>query len=61
MMKIVVNEEECIGCGICSDMCPEDVLKVDEEEICRVVRPEDCTECKACEVNCEYEAIQCAD
>ena len=59
-MKVVINEELCIGCGICAEMCPENVLEVDpEEEVCKVVRPEDCIECEACSVNCEYEAVQC--
>ena len=59
-MKVIVNEDECIGCGICAEMCPEDVLEVDEEEeICIVARPDDCIECEACSVNCEYDAIQC--
>jgi len=59
-MKIIIDEDECIGCGICAEMCPEDVLEVDEEEeVCKVVRPDDCIECEACSVNCEYEAVQC--
>jgi len=41
-------------------MCPENVLEVDEkEDVCKVVRPDDCIECEACSVNCEYEAVQC--
>ncbi len=59
-MKVVINEDECIGCGICAEMCPEDVLEVDEEEeVCKVARPGDCIECEACAVNCEYEAVKC--
>ena len=23
MMKVKVNQETCIGCGMCIDMCPE--------------------------------------
>ncbi|MBW1851337.1 MAG: 4Fe-4S binding protein [Deltaproteobacteria bacterium] len=61
-MKIMVDKELCIGCGICSEMCPEDVLEIDEdEEVCKVVNPDDCVECKACEVNCEYGAIKCLE
>ncbi len=59
-MKVIINEDECTGCGICAEMCPEDVLKVDDKEVvCKVARPDDCIECEACKVNCEYEAIQC--
>jgi len=25
--KVIVNEDECKGCGLCIDICPEGVLK----------------------------------
>ena len=59
-MKIVVDADSCIGCGICVDMCPEGVLEI-EDDITTVVNMDDCIECKACEVNCEYDAIKCVD
>jgi ferredoxin len=38
--KIVIDEEECIGCGSCSELCP-DVFEMDEEaEKARVILPE---------------------
>jgi ferredoxin len=30
-MAIKVNLDECIGCGVCSQICPE-VFKLDEDE-----------------------------
>ena len=59
-MRIIIDAEKCIGCGICSEMCPEGVLAL-ENEIARVVKLDDCIECKACEVNCEYDAVKCID
>ena len=59
-MKIEVDVENCIGCGICCEMCPEEVLEL-RDDIAVVANPENCSECKACEVNCEYEAIKCID
>ena len=59
-MKIVVDPDGCIGCEICVEMCPEDVLEM-QDDIATVVNPDDCIECKACEVNCEYDAIKCVD
>ncbi len=29
-MKLVVNQDECIGCGMCIDICPE-VFKYNSE------------------------------
>ena len=30
-MKIIINEEECIGCGACESVCP-DVFYMEEEK-----------------------------
>lgn len=57
-MDIVVDKELCVGCGICVEMCPEEVLEL-RDEIATVVNLDNCIECEACQVNCEYEAIQC--
>ena len=38
--RVYVDEEECIGCGSCADICPE-VFELDEEtEKSRVIKPE---------------------
>jgi ferredoxin len=57
-MKVVINEEECIGCGSCSEVCPE-VFKMNEEkEKSEVIHPEggptDCINeaIEACPVSC---------
>jgi ferredoxin len=35
-MKPVVDRDLCIGCGLCSDTCPE-VFRLDDDGIPRVV------------------------
>ncbi len=30
-MTLTINEEVCIGCGVCMQVCP-DVFKLDEDE-----------------------------
>ena len=38
--RVMIDEEECIGCGSCEDICPE-VFKVNEEtEKSIVIKPE---------------------
>ena len=59
-MKIVVDEDLCIGEGICVQMCPEGVLAIENDK-CKVVNMSACIECKACEVNCDYGALKCID
>jgi ferredoxin len=38
--RVVIDEDECIGCGSCEDICPE-VFKLDHEtEKSIVIKPE---------------------
>ncbi len=56
--KILIDEEECIGCGTCEEICPE-VFKLNEktdkaEVIAQEGTPEDQIEeaIEACPVEC---------
>ena len=38
--KVVIDQDECIGCGSCQEICPE-VFELDEEiEKSYVIKPE---------------------
>lgn len=52
MLKI--NEEVCIGCGICEDSCPFGAIRV-EDGLAKV--GDTCTLCGACVESCAVEAI----
>ena len=55
---IVIDEEKCIGCGICVDFCNVDAIAVnDERGVLEVVALEDCIECHSCQQNCPEGAI----
>ncbi len=55
---IVIDEEKCIGCGICVDFCNVDAIAVNEERgVLEVVALEDCIECHSCQQNCPEGAI----
>lgn len=53
---IVVDEEKCDGCGSCVEVCPNEVLEV-QDGISVVVNPDDCVECESCVAECPNEAI----
>lgn len=35
-MRVVVNRDNCIGCGACESLCPE-VFQIDDEGISTVI------------------------
>ena len=55
-MAYVVTEP-CIGVKdkACMGVCPTDCFYEDEQQL--YIRPDDCTDCAACEPECPVEAI----
>ena len=39
--KVWIDEEECIGCGSCRDICPEVFQMNEATEKSEVIKPED--------------------
>jgi len=50
-----IDADECISCGACAEVCPEDAIS--EGEDAYVIDPEKCTDCGTCEPECPVEAI----
>jgi ferredoxin len=40
LMKVIIDEEECVGCQTCSELCPEVFRFVEEKDKAEVILPE---------------------
>jgi ferredoxin len=59
-MKVKVDEETCIVCGLCAETCPE-VFEVNDDKVSVKVDdvPQDAIDsCREAAENCPVEAIQ---
>lgn len=56
-MGITIDHGLCNGCGICVDICPEDVY-VMGEEFPEPVRKNECWYCGACVMDCPKNAVE---
>lgn len=53
-MRVKVNRELCIGCGVCTSLCPT-VFTLDEEGKSKVINESGC----GSECDCEAAASSC--
>lgn len=62
-MRVTINEDSCIGCGLCVEECPE-VFEMGDDKVRFKTGevPEEVTDsCKGAAENCPVEAIQIED
>lgn len=57
MVEIIIDDEKCTGCGTCVEICPVEVLEIQNEKSVPV-NVEECLVCRACEAQCPETAIQ---
>ncbi len=59
-MRVMIDEEACIGCGVCSESCPEVFELSDDKASVKVDEvPEEVVEfCRDAVESCPVEAIQ---
>jgi NAD-dependent dihydropyrimidine dehydrogenase PreA subunit len=53
---LVLDEQKCIGCGLCTEVCPQAVFEIQRKKA-RIVDFNACMECGACVSNCPADAI----
>lgn len=52
-----VDAEECTGCSICVDECPQECLDLNSDDIAFLTDASKCDGCATCEEACPTEAI----
>lgn len=53
---LAVDANACVGCGMCTMVCPHQVLSLVDGKVA-VADADGCMECGACAVNCPVAAI----
>jgi NAD-dependent dihydropyrimidine dehydrogenase PreA subunit len=51
-----IDLEKCNGCGICADVCPMNVISMEEGKP-TISYPEDCMTCYNCEAECPNHCV----
>ncbi len=60
MQKVVVNEDRCKGCALCTVACPKGIMKLSESINAAGYHPATCTDQEAC-ISCAMCARACPD
>ncbi len=57
MMITKIDQDKCVGCGVCVSLCPPDVLRLNDKKKAYIAYNDDCMTCYLCERNCPSGAI----
>lgn len=60
-MVIRINLDECIGCGVCAQLCPEVFILDEDEGKARVISQKECGSMKETIDSCPVSAISCEE
>ena len=58
--KVKLEEEKCVGCGICVDTCEKGVLEMGDEVV-KIAHLEKCNGCNDCVEACPNDALSLSD
>ena len=56
VVTLKLDQEKCVGCGMCLVVCPHEVLSMNNGHV-RIENRDLCMECGACAQNCPTDAV----
>ena len=56
-MSIKIDKDKCIGCRQCLEVCPGNLIKIDDDKKAFIKYPKDCWGCTSCVKECKSQAI----
>jgi ferredoxin len=56
IVTLKLDKNKCTGCGMCLDVCPHEVFKMNGKHV-TIQNRDACMECGACSKNCPVDAI----
>lgn len=56
VVTLKMDQNKCSGCGLCIDVCPQQVFVI-KNKLSTIVDRDACMECGACSRNCPKQAI----
>jgi adenylylsulfate reductase subunit B len=56
-MSIEIAQEKCVGCGICAEICPGSLFRLDADTA-EMKHPENCWGCASCVKECPAGAFR---